>query len=549
MASLLAATPPAVLTDPARSHAARDRTEDALNEVFSRAMRKYLARVEKALRNRVRTGGTVLTAASDWDDPVTLGQLAGWWAEIVNEEVTAAILEAWRVAYASATGDLTESALQTAVAEYLPRVTDRLVRGEVFIGGKRAPSVAEDSFEKARLILAQSAAHGWTRPQTAARIALEFGWETNGPGWRDQLDQLNQEIASVLDPLGEPGTPAREYARLHDQAIAALQEERGQIVQQLDAERSYWENRAQLIARTESTSLHGFAANKALSDEGFTHKKWVATKDSRTREEHREVDGDVVPVDGDFIVGDAAMQYPGDPSAPVGMIANCRCTLVGVDQEPESPAAAASHQDLASAYGSWLDTHATEDQVEAFQRYTRTSAYERWNPYLRGQHGDLSQKDLRQIEYLNDLIQGSDPLRSSITVNRGIKDPDNVFGSALMRGGTEFRDNAFVSTTMDDAIMDYYRGGGGAVVNIRVPAGTRVAVADTEGQVLLGPGTRFRVISDKMTDVIRDPDGYKILLEDKARKGWTDAEFRKQAIRWEVITEERLVELEVIPDA
>lgn len=324
------------LTSAEQAQAARDRTEDQLAEVISRAMRKYLARVEKALRVRVRGGGPVLTGttltAAGWDDPLTLGDLAGWWIQTVNSQITADILAIWAAAYAQSTGTgvVTESAMRHAVEEYLPRVTDRLVRGII-------PPVAEDSFDKARIILARSTADGWTRKQTAARIALEFGWETNGPGWREQLDDVNARIDAILEPLGHPGNPAREYTRLHDPTVAALQEDRAQIIQGLDAEQTYWQHRADLIARTESTSLHGYAANRALAAEGFTHKKWVATNDARTREEHREVNGDVVAVDAEFVVGGFLMQYPGDPAAPVAMIANCRCTLIGADQV-ETPA-------------------------------------------------------------------------------------------------------------------------------------------------------------------------------------------------------------------
>lgn len=325
-----------ILTSRTAAEAARDRTEDQLNELFSRAMRKFLARAEREIKIRLRAGTTVLTAAGDPPpDPLTLGIFARMWGEIVDQQVMDDILTAWQRVYGTGTTMIADSAVRAAVEEYLPRVRDRLVRGEVWIGGKRAPSVAEDSFDKARVILSRSAAEGWTRQRTAQRIATEFGWETNGSALREELNQINGEIEQILNPLGHPGTPAREYARLHDPIIAELQAQGSEITKQLDAEQSYWQNRAQLIARTESTSLHGYSANNALAAEGFSHKQWMATHDTRTRDSHREADGQTVPVDAEFIVGGFAMQFPGDPSAPVGEIANCRCTMIGADREDD----------------------------------------------------------------------------------------------------------------------------------------------------------------------------------------------------------------------
>lgn len=61
-------------------------------------------------------------------------------------------------------------------------------------------------------------------------------------------------------------------------------------------------------------------------------KQWMATLDERTRDSHRELDGETVGVEERFSNG---LMYPGDPSGPAGEVWNCRCTLVadveGVD--------------------------------------------------------------------------------------------------------------------------------------------------------------------------------------------------------------------------
>lgn len=315
-----------ILTSPSKAEQSRQRTEDQLSLLFSKAMRRYLARLEKALRSRVNAGHLVLTAAGEPVDPITLGLLYGWWSEAVDEETLRAVLDAFRRVYTEAGVPVPESAVTAAVEVYLPRVRDRLVRGIV-------PPIAEDSFERARVLLARSVAEGWTRQRTAARIALEFGWETDGPALREELDRINTEIDALLDPLGHPGSPAREYARLHDPHIADLQADRAELIKQLDAEQSYWRTRAERISRTESTAIHGYAADQALAAEGFTHKRWLATEDARTRVEHRDADGQTVPVDSDFLIGGYTARFPADPSLPPHLSVNCRCTIVGVDRQ------------------------------------------------------------------------------------------------------------------------------------------------------------------------------------------------------------------------
>lgn len=57
-------------------------------------------------------------------------------------------------------------------------------------------------------------------------------------------------------------------------------------------------------------------------------QEWQATLDGRTRHEHRELDGQQVPVGESFHVDGYEIKYPGDPDAEPEMIYNCRCTVV-----------------------------------------------------------------------------------------------------------------------------------------------------------------------------------------------------------------------------
>lgn len=93
------------------------------------------------------------------------------------------------------------------------------------------------------------------------------------------------------------------------------------------------------IARTETTRVEN-SAKQAVGDEGKRlhfnmWKRWVATADDRTRDEHLDADGQEVPNDEPFDVGGELMMYPGDISlgASAWNVCNCRCTVVNFIKE------------------------------------------------------------------------------------------------------------------------------------------------------------------------------------------------------------------------
>ena len=57
-------------------------------------------------------------------------------------------------------------------------------------------------------------------------------------------------------------------------------------------------------------------------------KRWMATHDPRTREEHLALDGVTIDVDEPFVNDFGEIMYPGDPNADPSNVYNCRCTLV-----------------------------------------------------------------------------------------------------------------------------------------------------------------------------------------------------------------------------
>ena len=118
----------------------------------------------------------------------------------------------------------------------------------------------------------------------------------------------------------------------------------GKIAKDLQARVSEM-NRASAVraARTAITSAQNggrMDSYKAASDMGIkVRKRWVATKDGRTRHAHQKLDGQTVDWDQSFTSELGKIRFPGDPRAKPALTYNCRCTLrtvekPGIEAEP-----------------------------------------------------------------------------------------------------------------------------------------------------------------------------------------------------------------------
>ena len=88
---------------------------------------------------------------------------------------------------------------------------------------------------------------------------------------------------------------------------------------------------ADRIMRTEGHRVREQGTQNAFEQaeaEGVEMKKrWMASLDQRTREEHGAADGQEVKVDERFEVGGEQLEYPGDPSGSASNVINCRCSM------------------------------------------------------------------------------------------------------------------------------------------------------------------------------------------------------------------------------
>ncbi|PTG58806.1 phage head morphogenesis protein [Staphylococcus chromogenes] len=100
---------------------------------------------------------------------------------------------------------------------------------------------------------------------------------------------------------------------------------------------------SQRVARTEAgraMSQAGLDSAMVVKDNGFKMKKrWSATKDTRTRDTHRHLDGQSVDIDDNFkssgCVGPAPHLFVGVASAKENI--NCRCKLLYYIDEDDLP--------------------------------------------------------------------------------------------------------------------------------------------------------------------------------------------------------------------
>lgn len=90
-------------------------------------------------------------------------------------------------------------------------------------------------------------------------------------------------------------------------------------------------------------------------------QEWLATLDSRTRHEHRMLDGQRVKVGEKFKVDGYELAFPADPEGEAFLVYNCRCTLVPALKgfEVDSSDTSLRHTDYMNeqTYDEWKESH------------------------------------------------------------------------------------------------------------------------------------------------------------------------------------------------
>ena len=124
-------------------------------------------------------------------------------------------------------------------------------------------------------------------------------------------------------------------------------------------------------ARTMTTSAqNGGRIDSYKRAEGMGIKMlqvWMATLDSRTRHEHRQLDGQKRKVGEAFEVEGEKIFFPGDPAADPALVYNCRCTLVGEVEGVDYNLSDVSQRDSKlgdMTYEEWKEEKRKQDDAE-----------------------------------------------------------------------------------------------------------------------------------------------------------------------------------------
>lgn len=185
----------------------------------------------------------------------------------------------------------------------------------------------------------------------AGSTVYRYGWDSQlppgtgpsaGPGtpppaaaW--SVDDYQQAWLAAADQRLTGSTwPDEVYNAIRDQVREShdqresFRELRERVRQVLTTK--HWAGHAETIARTEGMSaLNNGAYSAGLARQRVfgepLYKSWLAVRDDRTRQDHKDVDGTSVPADEPFRVGGELLQHPHDPRGTAENNTNCRCVL------------------------------------------------------------------------------------------------------------------------------------------------------------------------------------------------------------------------------
>ena len=158
------------------------------------------------------------------------------------------------------------------------------------------------------------------RIEDALRAGVEraIDGKVNTGGYNDLLSAVSDQWKIVYaDESGSraPAIPATFRDQLHQ---ALRKTDRGQVTEATVDRITVWLATAILSNATLTASG---------DDPEELFMEWVDMNDNAVRETHREAAGQQRPIGEKFSVGGKKMAYPGDPSVPIELWINCRCTL------------------------------------------------------------------------------------------------------------------------------------------------------------------------------------------------------------------------------
>lgn len=88
-------------------------------------------------------------------------------------------------------------------------------------------------------------------------------------------------------------------------------------------------DRSRFIAENESNNTCSYDEYTQAVKDGKTRKEWITMRDRKVRHSHKEIDGKILGISEQFVVGDSLMNFPRDEtfSPSARQVISCRCSI------------------------------------------------------------------------------------------------------------------------------------------------------------------------------------------------------------------------------
>ena len=150
-------------------------------------------------------------------------------------------------------------------------------------------------------------------------LAAVVGENMNALDWEYIRGQMVNQFGQVVRKYSRDDEFTREFIqKATDDFIEVSQRHIGE-------DRWFSDERALPDSANYANMTVGYEEWQEAIESGKKKKMWVSQKDGRVRHTHRVADGQTVPINGYFKVGNSLLAYPTDPEGEPEEIVNCRC--------------------------------------------------------------------------------------------------------------------------------------------------------------------------------------------------------------------------------
>lgn len=282
---------------------ATDPAHDATDEEIRRLSKKLHVAYSRAYREMERKARADLQRQADAD--------AAMAAKVEAGEMTADQLAAWRRGRA-------------ADATWYAQMVDQLAR-EMAECDRQAAAIVNGA---SPAIFAENANYGAFQVEQAAKA--DTSWTLVDA---DTVAGLVHDQPDLLPQVSPKPSKSEVWARrkitsaitqsvLQGESVPAASKRLRSVVD-MDERAATRAARTALTGAENAGRVSSYDRARGMGID--VRARWMSTLDSRTRDSHRKLDGEVVGDGGKFSNG---LRYPGDPEGPAAEVWNCRCTLV-----------------------------------------------------------------------------------------------------------------------------------------------------------------------------------------------------------------------------